>query len=31
MAGNGAMGGAGVDGNVNGGHPQGTEYTLQGK
>lgn len=30
MAGNGGMGGGNADG-VNGGHPQGTEYTLQGK
>lgn len=29
MAGNGEMGGGNMDGN-NAGHPQGTEYTLQG-
>ncbi|PGH21306.1 hypothetical protein AJ80_03356 [Polytolypa hystricis UAMH7299] len=30
MAGNGGMGGHGVDGANGGAHPQGTEYTLQG-
>ncbi|KAK2749143.1 hypothetical protein FQN57_006758 [Myotisia sp. PD_48] len=30
MAGNGGMAGGSMDGAANGGHPQGTEYTLQG-
>lgn len=31
MAGGGGFAGSAVDGASNGGHPQGTEYTLQGR